>query len=148
MIDPVFVDTNVLVYALDSSQGDKQASAHQWLHALWKSRRGMVSVQVLQESYVTLTRKLRPGLSTLDARREVEAYLSWAPIVTTPDVLDRAWQNEVKFSLSWWDSLIVAAAQIGGARYLLTEYLQDGQELAGLRVVNPFKHTPESITAA
>ncbi len=136
----VFVDTNVLVYAVDSSQGEKQRQCRDWLVALWDSRRGRVSVQVLQECYLTLTRKLRPGLPPAEARREVEAYLAWHPLTISPEVLQRAWGVEATFGLSFWDSLIVAAALASGARFLLTEDLQDGQDLFGIRVVNPFLH--------
>ncbi len=145
MIEPIFVDTNVLVYALDASQGVKHEAARYWLETIWQSKRGRLSMQVLQECYVTLTRKLRPGLSPVDARREMEAYLPWEPMVVTTVVLQRAWSNESRFSLSWWDALIVAAAQASGARYLLTEDLQDGQDFDGLRVVNPFTHTPRDL---
>lgn len=144
----IFVDTNVLVYALDASQGLKHVAARRWLEVLWHSQRGRLSVQVLQECYVTLTRKLRPGLSPADARREVESYLPWSPVVIAPSVLQRAWLNEQRFSLSWWDALIVAAAQASGARYLLTEDLQTGQELDGVRVISPFTHTLQELDAS
>jgi len=143
----IFVDTNVLVYALDASQGSKHEAARRWIDVLWHTQRGRLSMQVLQECYVTLTRKLRPGLSLADARREVESYLPWAPITITTSVLERAWLNESRFSLSWWDALIVAAAQSGGARYLLTEDLQDGQDLDGVQVISPFAHTLQELDA-
>ncbi len=146
MSDLIFVDTNVFVYALDSAADTKHAAARLWTTALWESRRGRVSVQVLQELYVTLTRKLRPGLPTDAARIEVRSLLPWMPIEINPSILERAWHVETRFQLSWWDALIVASAQAGGCRYLLTEDLQDGQDLDGLLVVSPFRVTPTDLS--
>lgn len=142
MTAAVFVDTNVLVYALDAAAGDKHQQARAWMLALWQSGRGRVSTQVLQEFYVTITRTLSPGLSREAAHIEVRALYSWAPIEITTAVLDRAWHIESRFQLSWWDALIVAAAQSAQCDMLLTEDLQDGQTFDGLRVVNPFRTPP------
>jgi predicted nucleic acid-binding protein len=142
MTVPVFVDTNVLVYALDVAAGERHVVARQWMEALWRERSGRLSVQVLQEFYVTVTRKLRPGLPPDAAQREVRALLSWSPAEITPAVLDRAWYVESRYQLSWWDALIVASAQSLGCRTLLTEDLQHGQDFDGLVVRSPFRHSP------
>lgn len=144
--DLIFVDTNVWVYALDVAAGSRHQMARRWTQVLWASRRGRVSVQVLQELYATLTRKLKPGLPPFAAQVEVRALLPWLPIEINPSILDRAWHLESRFQLSWWDALIVASAQAGACRYLLTEDLQDGQDIDGLLVVNPFRATPEDLT--
>ena len=143
MTAAVFVDTNVLVYALDAAAGEKHQKARAWMLALWQSGRGRVSTQVLQEFYVTITRKLTPGLSRAAAQIEARALYSWAPIEITTTVLDRAWHIESRFQLSWWDALIVAAAQSAQCELLLTEDLQAGQLFDGVQVVNPFLTTPE-----
>ena len=145
MSDLIFVDTNVFVYALDAAAGTRHTAARQWTKALWQSRRGRVSVEVLQELYVTLTRKLKPGLAPDAAQVEVRALLPWAPIEINPSILERAWHIESRFQLSWWDSLIVAGAQAGSCRYLLTEDLQDGQDIEGLLVISPFRVKPDDV---
>ena len=145
MTAPVFVDTNVLVYALDAAAGDKHHQARTWMLALWQSGRGRVSTQVLQEFYVTVTRKLKPGLAREAAQIEARALYSWAPVEVTTAVLDRAWHIESRFQLSWWDALNVAAAQSAQCALLLTEDLQHGQMFDGVQVINPFRTTPESV---
>ena len=77
---PVFVDTNVLVYARDASERDKQRRASAWMAHLWRTGSGRLSVQVLQEYYVTVTRKLQPGLPKKDARADVQDLLAWKPL--------------------------------------------------------------------
>lgn len=143
MIDgEVFVDTNVLVYARDLSQGDKQARAAAWISWLWASRRGRVSVQVLNEYYVTVTRKLRPGLLREEARADVRGLHLWRPVGVDGAILERAWRVEERWGLSWWDALIVAAALEVGCGTLLSEDLQEGARFDDLVVVNPFRHAP------
>jgi predicted nucleic acid-binding protein len=142
---PIFVDTNVLVYALDSGAGEKREQAAAWMALAWESRLGRLSVQVLQELYITLTRKLRPGLPPEAARREVRSLFPWRPIETGNTMMEYGWGLQDRFSLSWWDALIVAAARQADCRYLLTEDLRDGQDFDGTRVVNPFTNRPGSL---
>lgn len=132
----VFVDTNVLIYAVDEAHPKKQAAAAAWRAALWKTQRGRVSFQVLQEFYVKVTQKW-PETSG-QARAEVRDLLTWNPVAVNSDMMESAWKLQDRFRFSFWDSLIVAAAQAAECRYLLTEDLQHDQELDGLTVVNPF----------
>lgn len=141
----VFVDTNILVYRRDAGQGEKQARADAWMERLWAERNGRLSYQVLQEYYVTVTSKLRPGLDAESARNDVRSLLAWHPISVDAGVVEAAWVLQDRYKLSWWDSLIVAAAQVADCRVLLSEDLQDGQELGQVRVVNPFQHAPETL---
>ena len=141
----VFVDTNVFVYARDLSVPAKQQRAHEWMSLLWASRLGRTSVQVLNEYYVTVTRKLSPGLAPSDARADVDDLRAWAPVPVSAGLLDAAFAAEDRFGLSYWDCLIVAAAQAAGCDYLLTEDLQDAQRLDTLIIINPFAHQPETI---
>ena len=141
----VFVDTNVLVHARDRTDEDKHGRALAWLAALWEERAGHLSWQVLQEYYVTATRKLDPPRDAASAREDVTSLVTWRPIPIDLVTIDAAWAVEDRFGLSWWDSLIVAAAQVGGCSHLLSEDLQDGQLLDGVTVIDPFVHTPESI---
>jgi predicted nucleic acid-binding protein len=137
-----FVDTNVLVYARDTSEPDKQPLATAWMEHLWRTQTGRTSVQVLNEYYVTVTRKLSPGLDRATARNDVRDLEAWRPTAIDHATMVTAWDLEDRFSLSWWDSLIVASAIELGCDRLLTEDLQDGQEFNRLVVTNPFRHTP------
>lgn len=141
----VFVDTNVLVYARDLSVPAKQQRAHEWMSALWASRQGRTSVQVLNEYYVTVTRKLTPGLAARDARADVGDLRAWAPVPISAGLVEAAFGVEDRFGLSYWDCLIVAAALAADCGYLLTEDLQDGQRLDTVTVIDPFAHRPETI---
>ncbi len=141
----IFVDTNVLVYARDASEPKKQPRAAEWMHRLWQERSGRLSTQVLQEYYVVVTQKLAPGLSVDDARADVRLLNAWQPVMTDRALLDEAWRIEDRHQLAFWDALIAAAALRTGAEYLLTEDLQDGFELDGVRVVNPFAHAVSSL---
>lgn len=141
----VFVDTNVLVYQLDARDPAKQSRAKAWLDHLWTTRTGRISFQVLQELYVIVTRKLNPGLDQEAARKVVRALWAWSPVLVDDRIFTAAWTLQDRFQLSWWDSLIVAAAKASQCSHLLTEDLQHGQDLEGLRVVNPFQLSPELL---
>lgn len=138
MRDLVFVDTNVLVYARDASEPAKQAVAAGWLRELWVEQRGRTSVQVLSEYYVTLTRKLDPGLTPDDAWDDVQALLAWEPQPADPDLLLLARGVERRYRLSWWDAMIVAAAQRQNCPLLLTEDLQNGLVCGDVTIRDPF----------
>ena len=143
-----FVDTNVLVYARDASEGEKQRRAINWMEALWRTREGRTSFQVLSEYYVTVTSKLTPGMPAEEARRDVRTLLVWQPLRIDEAVLEGAWSVQGQYRFSWWDSLIVAAAQVLECNYLLTEDLQEGQDVGGIRVVDPFQVAPATILEA
>jgi predicted nucleic acid-binding protein len=139
----VFVDSNVLLYAVDDADLNKQQAAREWRSQLWRSRRGRVSFQVLSEFYVNAVRKLPSARE--QARAEVRDLLAWNPVVAEEALLERGWKIQDRYRLSYWDALIVAAAKAASCRYLLTEDLQAGQALEGIEVVNPFLRTPESV---
>ena len=145
MTAPVFADTNVLVYARDAGERVKQPLAAEWLEALWRRRLGKLSYQVLSEYYITVTRKLEPGLPVEAARADVRNLMTWSPLRVDGNIIEGAFSLQDRFSLSWWDSLIVSAAQASGAGYLLTEDLQDGQVFDQLVVLNPFRARPEEF---
>lgn len=140
-----FVDTNVLVYARDASESAKQPAAERWLRLLWATRSGRVSAQVLNEYYSVVTEKLRPGLSRDEARADVRNLMAWAPVPTDGPVVEGAWTVQDRYGLSWWDALVVSAAQVAGCAWLLTEDLQHGQVLDGVTVVDPFRTEPEEL---
>ena len=150
MTVPVFVDTNVFVYLHDDSEPEKKTRADEWLSLLVCGRSGRVSFQVLQEFYATLTSKRRLNVDAVEARSIVRELAVWKPIAIDLAMLNRAWGLQDRFPLSWWDALIIAAAQTCECKVLLTEDLQDGQEFGAVKVVNPFAtpdRTPEEILA-
>jgi predicted nucleic acid-binding protein len=114
---------------------------------LWSSGSGRLSTQVLHEFYVTTTRKLVPGLSRQEARDDIRDLLAWGPVPLDGALIQGAWSVQDEHSVSFWDSLIVAAAIRSESQVLLTEDLQDGYEFGPTRVVNPFTHDPgEHVT--
>jgi predicted nucleic acid-binding protein len=139
-----FVDTNILIYAVDASETTKQPKAQRLLEELWTSRTGRLSTQVLNEFYVTTTRKLKPGLVPEMAREIVRSYEAWSPVPLTFSIIREAWALQDRYSLSYWDALIVAAAKLSGCSRLYSEDLQDGLQIDDLRVINPFIGDPDS----
>ncbi len=133
-----FVDTNIVLYAYDQGEPEKSVIAREILSDLWRTREGQLSTQVLQELYVNLTRKLRFVVPRSKARALVGRYGRW-PVYTiaTGDILEAA-ELEQRHSLSFWDALIVVAATRSGAQKLLSEDLQHGRAIAGVRIENPF----------
>lgn len=137
MSDVVFVDTNILIYAHDADAGVKRERAIQKLRRLWESDMGRLSVQVLQEFYVNATQKLRTPVARSTAREVVSTYGAWIREPTTTDTVLRATDIAEMAQLSFWDALIVASAEQAGAAQLYSEDLNDGQSIAGVKVINP-----------
>jgi len=139
----VFVDTNVFIYAVDQADLKKQLAAQAWRAWLWETNRGRISFQVLHEFYVNAIKK-QPS-ARVQIRKEISDLMAWRPIALDASIITRGWKIEDRYGISFWDSLIVAAARVAGCRYLLTEDLQRGQELDGVMVVNPFLSEPSSL---
>jgi predicted nucleic acid-binding protein len=138
MTAQIFVDTNVFVYAKQASEPTKQPLAARWLERLWEEQTGRTSVQVLNEYYVTLTRKITPPLPWEDAWDNVKSLIAWNPQPMDVELLQRGREIEQRYRLSWWDSLIVGAAQLQNCVLLLTEDLQDRAVYGGVSIRNPF----------
>lgn len=137
-----FVDSNVLVYANDPAAGFKQDQARHRIAALWRSSTAVLSVQVLQETYVTITRKL-PQTITPDAARDiVSTYGAWPTHVPDLGVVLDASEVAERNRISFWDALIVVSARAMGAEVLLTEDLSHEQVIEGIRVEDPFMEDP------
>jgi len=141
----VFVDTNVLVYSRDTTEPEKQAKAAAWMAALWERKTGRLSYQVLQEFYVTVTAKLKRALEPDAARLDIRTLLAWHPLPVDTRVLEGAWLLQDRYGFSWWDALIMAAAQAAGCRYLLSEDFQSGMKVGDLMIINPFRITPTDL---
>lgn len=148
MTAPVFVDANVLVYARDSRDAAKQRLAMAWLELLWREESGRLSTQVLSEYYVTVTRKLPAPMDPDAAWDDIRALFSWNPQPIDPEVLTGAAEVSRRFRLSWWDSLVVAAAQVQSCPLLLSEDLQDGAVIGGVTVRSPFTLSVQDAPAA
>ncbi len=138
MTAPVFVDANVLVYARDAREQVKQPRAAEWIARLWRDQSGRTSTQVLSEYYVTVTRKVRPRMTPEDAWNDVKSFLAWRPQAIDEALLQRAREIEQRYRLSWWDSMVVAAAQLQDCALLLTEDLQDRAVFGAMTVRSPF----------
>jgi predicted nucleic acid-binding protein len=135
---PSFVDTNVLIYAEDVDAEDKHEVARDLLVDLWARQDGVLSVQVLQEFYVNVTRKLKKPLNSAKALSIVEEYLSWTVVENTGALLVGAVKLQQKAKLSFWDSLVVQAAIESGCDRLYSEDMNAGQRFGSVVVVNPF----------
>jgi predicted nucleic acid-binding protein len=134
-----FVDTNILVYAHDDSAGGKRDKARALVEQLWESRDGCLSVQVLQEFFVTVTRKIARPL-TAEAAREIIADLSrWYVHAPAADDVLAAISIHQETGISFWDAMIVRSTAEIGCTLLYSEDLNAGQEYSGVRVENPFQ---------
>ncbi|MEO8064299.1 MAG: PIN domain-containing protein [Pseudomonadota bacterium] len=134
----VFVDTNVLVYARDPRDPGKRALANEWIRLLWNDERGRTSYQVLNEYYDVVTRKLKTPIKRDDAWDDLQFYLAWNPQPIDLEVLMGAHEIQQRHQLSWWDCLVVSAAQAQDCVLLLSEDLQDGADYGGIVVRSPF----------
>ena len=137
MIGKCFVDTNILFYAHDRSSGLRHERAKEVIAELWRSRRGVLSTQVLQEYCVNVRRKTQ--VSAENMRVILRDFLKWTVVVNTGESVLGALELEAKHQISFWDSLIIYAAQVGGAQVLYSEDFNDGQIFGSVQVVNPLK---------
>jgi len=134
-----FVDSNVLLYAHDASETEKQPIARALLEELWANGSGVVSTQVLQEFYVVATRKFVPPIRRSEAREIVALYATWPVVQIDVGLILDAAALEDRFRLSFWDALIVEAARRAGAMRLASEDFQNGRRIAGIVIENPFE---------
>jgi predicted nucleic acid-binding protein len=129
--DKVFVDTNVIVYAYDKDAGEKHRVAADIMKDLWRSGLGTISTQILQEFFVTLTKKISKPMDISVVRESIRRLSKWDVLLIDVDIIIRATELQERYKYSFWDSLIIAAAIAGGARTILSEDLADGQTIQG-----------------
>jgi predicted nucleic acid-binding protein len=141
-----FVDSNVLLYYVDPLDTYKQLRAMEWLDSLWASGSGRLSWQVLHEFYWNAVRKMR--LEDSDARAIVEYLSQWRPVDNSLGLIQQAWHWVDAAQLSYWDALIVAAAERSGSRYLLSEDFQANRHYDDVQVLNPFEHSASDFIVA
>ena len=132
-----FVDTNVLVYLFDADSPDKQARSRELLRE--EKDRIVLSVQVLGEFFVSVTRKLAVPLSPEAAAQAIDAFCQFQVQTLDPELVRSAMHRSQSSRLSYRDALIVETALGVGAEVLFTEDLQDGRQIDGMRLVNPFR---------
>ena len=132
-----FVDTNILLYGHDRDAGSKHDRAKQLLINLWNEGNGCLSTQVLQEFFVNVTKKIPQPISTSIAREIMRTYLPWVRVATDGEMAIRASEIADTWQTSFWDGMIIAAAERSGATELLSEDMQSGQRIAGILITNP-----------
>lgn len=142
MSDKCFVDTNILMYAHDAAAGAKHERAKALVEELWRERTGVVSTQVLQELTVNLRRKAGKPLDPAATREVIVDYLTWQVVVNSGESILQALDLEQRYRISFWDALIVHAAEASGASVLYSEDLSNGQRYGGVEVVNPLVTKP------
>ena len=135
-----FIDSNIFVYMFDLIDHDKRQKANHLVQAILNAGNGVISYQVVQETLNVLTHKMKnPCISSDDASRFLEIVLQpmWRVMPST-DLFKRALRNKAQYVLSFYDSLIVSAAQEAGCTRLYSEDMQHGQVIGKLKIVNPF----------
>lgn len=132
-----FVDTNILLYAHDRSAGAKHDRARLLIEGLWTSGQGVLSTQVLQELCVNLRRKVARPLPVEEIRRLIQDYSSWDIVVNTPQSVLQVLEFEVRYKVSYWDAVILQAAESAGAAVLYSEDLATRQHYGAVQVLNP-----------
>jgi len=137
--DRRFVDTNILLYAHDESAGDKHDRARALVEQLWESREGCLSVQVLQEFFVNVTRKIAKPLDAATAKEIVSDFSRWHLHVPGADDVLAAIGIHQRTGISFWDAMIIRSAAEIGCAVLYSEDLNAGQGYSGVRVENPFQ---------
>lgn len=139
----VFVDTNVLLAADDAFDAVRQASLRDWLQALWQRRAGRVSTQVLNAYYVSATQHF--SMPQGDARAKLRRYQLWQPWQIDHQTMETAWGLQARFSMLYWDALIVAAAAQSGASHVLSLALPHGQQMDSVTVLSPLQAAPRDL---
>ena len=137
--DKLFIDTNIIICAYDVTAGNKHKVAGNILTDLWNSGTGVISTQVLQEFFFNVVQKIPRPIDKKLAKEIVKDFLKWNVVVNNGDSILDAIDICVKYGYSFWDSLIIEAAIKGGAAFLISEDLQDGQVISGVTIRNPFK---------
>jgi predicted nucleic acid-binding protein len=137
--DKVFVDTNVLVYAYDLDAGRKRLIALDIMKDLWVSGLGVLSTQILQEFFVTVTRKISSPVDLSSARATIKRLSKWNTVIINVETIIEATELQERHKYSFWDSLVIAAAVEGGATAVISEDLGESHKIKGVTIRNPFK---------
>ena len=142
-----FVDSNILVYAYDPTAGAKHEQAKALVAQLWASRRGCLSIQVLQEFYGTVTRKVARPLTGDVAAGIVADLAAWRVHTPVTEDVNQAIATHRRYEISLRDAMVIRSAARLGCSTLWSEDLSSGQIYAGVRVLNPFTDLPERMAS-
>ena len=138
MSKKIFIDTNILVYSMDTHSSDKQKKCRLLLNMVANESTGVISTQVMQEFYVAATKKL--GADPLIVKDILHAFERFEIVLSTPELIKEAIDCSIINRISFWDALIVVAAESARCEKLWSEDLNDGQLIRGVRIENPLIH--------
>ncbi|MBS1259316.1 MAG: hypothetical protein MAG551_02386 [Candidatus Scalindua arabica] len=139
--EKIFLDTNIIVYAYDVSAGEKHLIARKVMVDLWDSGNGLLSTQVLQEVFVSVTRKIQKPLDIIRTKEVVSDLMKWDIFINDSETILGAIDIHQQYQYSFWDSMILYAAINGGASTLLSEDFACGQTVLGTKIKNPFSNS-------
>lgn len=137
--DKPFLDTNILVYAYDVSSGTKHQKSSELLIKCWNAGTGVLSTQVLQEFFVTVTQKIPNPLDFDTAKNIISDLLKWEILTVNGECIVEGIEIQRKHRFSFWDSMIISAALKAGCDTILSEDLSHRQTISGIRIINPFR---------
>ena len=138
-----FIDSNIMAYAADEADPDKRRTSQALLATLKDGQIGVVSTQVMQEFYVTAVKKL--GIDPLLAKSLLHALRNYEVVIVDAVLIEEAVDCSILNQLSFWDALVVAAAEKARCDRILTEDLNHGQVIRGVRIENPFLHKADRV---
>jgi predicted nucleic acid-binding protein len=144
MTGRVFVDTNVLIYARDRKAEDKRTKAQAWLVALGDTGQARVNLQVVNE-FTRWMLANEQGRSLEDVQEEIQALRAWGDKPLDHDEVELGWAVRKRFGYQWFDCLLIAAAELSGCRYFLTEDMSKGAVFGSVKLVDPFRTSPAEI---
>jgi len=133
----MFLDTSILIYSLDSSNPRKKTISRKYLRKCTEENCGVISTQILQEFFIVSTRKM--GVEPLTAKSLVHSFQNFETVLVTPEIIESAVDCHILNRISFWDALVVVAAESSKCDVVLTEDMNDGQIIRGVRIHNPFK---------
>lgn len=140
----IFLDTNIIIYAYDFSAGEKHLIARKVVVDLWGSGIGLLSTQVLQEFFVSVTKKIQKPLDIRRAKEVVKDFMKWDVVVNDGETILGAIDIHQQYKYSFWDSMILYSAINGGASTLISEDFTDGQTVLSTKIENPFRDSLHS----
>jgi len=136
-VSKVFIDTNIIVYSMDLSNRKKRGRARALLQGVGERHMGVISTQVMQEFYIAATRKL--GADPLYVKEIIHSLMHFEVVAIGPNLINEAIDCSILQRISFWDALIVVAAESAKCSEIWSEDLSDGQIIRGVKIVNPFK---------
>jgi predicted nucleic acid-binding protein len=141
----IFFDTNILIYTVDKKDKEKFEVSRSIIKSISTDHSPVISTQVIQEFYSASTVKLK--LEKIFIKNIVHSYQNMEIVTIDPHIIDQAIDISIIFQLSFWDSLIVAAAEQAKCEYLISEDLNNGQSIRGIKIINPFIHEGKRFLA-